>query len=265
MRARDRRTRSEPAKDDAFGTGVAQCRVGPEAERNPVPEVERELEAVRHDTDDGMHVLADPQFASDDVSRAGKAPLPDVVADDDDGSGAGHFIGVGDRPADHRLHPRDAKPGGRDLGDRREFHRSVGRNDVATDRLERADVTDQLQAGAPTLEILPRRVTPPAGLAVPYLDRDNPITLVKRKRTPHDDVERGEHDRGDADRQGHCQPADQRQPPIPDEESQSEFDIEPRRAEPGQPALIAQRFERLDAAAGGGSSPARGFARWMTL
>ncbi len=35
------------------------------------------------------------------------------------------------------------------------------------DRLERADVTDRLQAGAPALEVLPRRVTPPAGLAVP--------------------------------------------------------------------------------------------------
>ena len=201
VRARERRARREPAEDDAFGTGVAQHLVGPAPERNPVPEVERELEAVRHDADDGMHVLAEPQFASDDVSRAGEAPLPDVVADDDDGGGAGRRIGVGDRPADERRHPRDPKPGGRDLGDRRELDRSVGRDDVAPDRLERADVIDRLQAGAPTLDVLPRRVTPPAGLAVPHLDGDNPVTLVERKRTPHDDVERGEHDRGDADRQ----------------------------------------------------------------
>ena len=105
VRARERRARREPAEDDAFGTGVAQHPVGPEPERNPVPEVERELEAVRHDTDDGMHVLAEPQFASDDVSRAGEAPLPDVVADDDDGGGAGRCIGVGDRPADRAAAP----------------------------------------------------------------------------------------------------------------------------------------------------------------
>ena len=91
VRARERRARREPAEDDAFGTGVAQHLVGPEPQRNPVPEVERELEAVRHDTDDGMHVLAEPQLASDDVSRAGEAPLPDVVADDDDGGGAGRL------------------------------------------------------------------------------------------------------------------------------------------------------------------------------
>ena len=36
-----------------------------------------------------MHDLAEPQFASDDVSRAGEAPLPDVVADDDDGAAPG--------------------------------------------------------------------------------------------------------------------------------------------------------------------------------
>ena len=90
------------------------------------PEVERELEAVRHDADDGVHGLAEPQLAPDDVSRAGEAPLPDVVADDDDGGGAGRRIGIGDRPADKRRHPRDPKPGGRDLGDRRELDRSVG-------------------------------------------------------------------------------------------------------------------------------------------
>ena len=116
VRARERRARREAAEDDAFGTGVAQHVVvpgGPEPERNPVPEVERELEAVRHDTHDGMHVRAEPQFASDDVSRAGEAPLPDVVADDDDGGSAGRCIGVGDRPTDERRHPRDPKPGGR--------------------------------------------------------------------------------------------------------------------------------------------------------
>ena len=210
-------------------------------------------------------VLAEPQFASDDVSRAGEAPLPDVVADDDDGGGAGRRIGVGDRPADERRHPRDPKPGGRDLGDRRELDRSVGRDDVAPDRLERADIIDRLQAGAPTLDVLPRRVTPPAGLAVPHLDGDNPVPLFERKRTPHDDVERGEHDRGDADRHGHRQPADQRQPPVPDEQAEPEPDIEPRRGEPGQPALFAQRFERLDAAAGGGPGESRGVVRRVAL
>ncbi len=105
MRARERRVRREPAENDAFGTGVAQHLVasggprGPAPQRNPVPEVERELEAVRHDADDGVHGLAEPQLASDDVSRAGQAPLPDVVADDDDGSGAGRQVGVDDAPA----------------------------------------------------------------------------------------------------------------------------------------------------------------------
>ena len=122
-----------------------------------------------------------------------------------------------------------------------------------------------MQAGAPTLEVLPRRVTPPAGLAVPHLDGDNPVTFVERQRTPQDHVERGEHDRGDADRQGHRQPADQRQPPVPDEQAQPEPDIEPRRAEPGQPALFAQPFERLDAAAGGGPGESRGVAWRVTL
>ena len=252
-------------KTTPSGPVLRSVRVGSRPERNPVPEVERELEAVRHDTDDGVHVLAEPQFASDHVSRAGEAPLPDVVADDDDGGGAGRGVGVDDRPADQRRHPRHPKPGGRDLGDRRELDRSVGRNDVALDRLERADVIDRLQAGAPTLEVLPRRVTPPAGLAVPHLDGDNPVTLVERKRTPHDHVERSEHDRGDADRQGHRQPADQRQPPVPDEQPEPEPDIEPRRVEPGQPALIAQRFERLDAAAGGGPGEPRGLARRVAL
>ena len=265
MRARERRARREPTEDDAFGTGVRQHPVGPESERNPVPEVERELEAVRHDTDDGMHVLAESQFASDDVSRAGEAPLPDVVADDDDVGGAGRRIGVSDRPADQRRHPRDPKSGGRDLGDRRELDRTVGRDDVAPDRLERADVTDRLQAGAPTLDVLPRRVTPPAGLAVPHLDGDNPVPLVERQPTPHDDVERSEHDRGDGDRQGHRQPADQRQPPVPDEQAEPEPDIEPRRAEPGQPALFAQRFERQDAAADGGPGESRGVGRRVAL
>ena len=131
-----------------------------------------------------MHVLAEPQFASDDVSRAAEAPLPDVVADDDDGGGAGRGIGVVDGPADERRHPRDPKPGGRDLGDRRELDRSVGRDDVAPDRLERADLTDRLQGRAPTRKILPCRVQPPAGLAVPHLDGDNPVTVVERQRTP---------------------------------------------------------------------------------
>ena len=110
------------------------------------PEVERELEAVRHDADDGVHGLAEPQLASDDVSRAGEAPLPDVVADDDDGGGAGRLVGVDDAPADERRHPRHPEPGGRDLGDRHEFDRSVGRDHVAPDRLEGADIIDRLQA-----------------------------------------------------------------------------------------------------------------------
>ena len=46
-----------------------------------------------------------------------------------------------------RRHPRDPEPGGRDLGDRHEFDRSVGRDDVAPDRLEGADIIDRLQAG----------------------------------------------------------------------------------------------------------------------
>src|SRR4029453_9055489 len=97
-----------------------------------------------------MHILAEPQLASDDVSRAGEAPLPDVVADDDDGGGAGRRIGIGDQPPDERWHPRDAKPGGRDLGDRRELDRSIGCDDVALDCLERADVTDRLPPRGPT-------------------------------------------------------------------------------------------------------------------
>ena len=265
MRASERRVRREPREDGAFGTGVAQHLVGPGLQGNPVPEVERELEAVRHDADDGVHGLAEPQLASDDVSRAGEAPLPDVVADDDDRGGAGRGIGVSDRPADQRRHPRDPKPGGRDLGDRRELDRTVGRDDIAPDRLERADVADRLQAGAPALDVLPRRVTPPAGLAVPHLDGDDPVALFERKRTPHDDVERGEHDRRDADRHGHRQPADQRQPPVADEQAEAEPDIEPRRGEPGQAALVAQRFERLDAAAGGGPGESRSFARRVAL
>ena len=160
VRARERRVRREPAEDDAFGTGVAQHLVGPGLQGNPVPEVERELEAVRHDADDGVHGLAEPQLASDDVSRAGEAPLPDVVADDDDGGGAGRQVGVDDDPADERRHPRNPEPGGRDLGDRHEFDRSVGRDHVAPDRLEGADIIDRLQAAAPTLDVLPRRVPP---------------------------------------------------------------------------------------------------------
>jgi hypothetical protein len=122
-----------------------------------------------------------------------------------------------------------------------------------------------VQGGAPTLDVLPRRVTPPAGLAIPHLDGDHAVTLVERKPAPHDDVERGEHDRGDADRQGRRQPADQRQPPVPDEQAEPEPDIEPRRAEPGQPALFAQRFDRLALAAGGGPGESRGVARRVAL
>ena len=99
MRAGQRRARREPAEDDAFGTGGAQHLVvsgGAALQGHPVPEVERELEAVRHDADDGVHGLAEPQLASDDVSRAGETPLPDVVADDDDGGGAGRQVGVDD-------------------------------------------------------------------------------------------------------------------------------------------------------------------------
>ena len=265
MRARERRVRREPAEDDAFGTGVAQHLVGPAPQRNPVPEVVRELEAVRHDADDGVHGLAEPQLASDDVSRAGEAPLPDVVADDDDGGGAGRQVGVDDDPADERRHPRNPEPGGRDLGDRHEFDRSVGRDHVAPDRLEGADIIDRLQAGAPTLDVLPRRVPPLTGLAVPHLDGDDPVALFERKRSPQEDVERGEHDRRDADRHGHRQPADQRQPPVADEQAEPEPDIEPRRGEPGQAALVAQRFERLDAAAGGGPGESRSVVRRVAL
>ena len=103
------------------------------------------------------------------------------------------------------------------------------------------------------------------GLAVPDLDGDDPVALFERKRTPHDDVERGEHDRRDADRHGHRQPADQRQPPVADEQAEPELDIEPRRAEPRQAALVAQRFERLDAAAGGGPGESRRVVRRVAL
>ena len=85
-----------------------------------------------------------------------------------------------------------------------------------------------MQAGAPTLDVLPRRVPALAGLAVPHLDGDDPVTLVERKRTPHEDVERGEDDRGDAHRHRHRQPADQRQPPVAHEQAEPELDIEPR-------------------------------------
>jgi hypothetical protein len=122
-----------------------------------------------------------------------------------------------------------------------------------------------LQAGAPTLDVLPRRVSPPAGLTIPHLDRDHPVTLVQRQPAPHEDVERGEHDRGDADRQGRREAAGQRQPPVPDEQPQPELDIEPRRSEPGQPTLVAQRFECLDMAAGGGAGESRGGARRVPL
>jgi hypothetical protein len=71
--------------------------------------------------------------------------------------------------------------------------------------------------------------------------------------------------RRDADRDGHRQPADQRQPPVPDEQAEPELDVEPRRAEPGQPALFAQHFERLAAAAGGGPGESRGVGRRVAL
>lgn len=199
------------------------------------------------------------------TSRAGEAPLPDVVADEDDGGGARRRVGVDEDPADQRRHPRHPEPGGRDPGHRRELDRSVGRDDVAPDRLERADVTDRSQAGAPALDVLPRRVTPPAGLAVPHLDGDHPVPLVERKRTPQQGVERGEHDRGDADRHRHRQSAGQRQPPVPDQQAQPQPDVEPRRVEPGQAALFAEHFERLDAAACVGAGEPRRFARRVTL
>jgi hypothetical protein len=122
-----------------------------------------------------------------------------------------------------------SSPGGRRAaGDRHEVDRSVGRDDVAPDRLEGADLINRLQADAPTLDVLPRRVPPLAGLAVPpHLDGDDPVALVERKRTPHEDVERGEHDRGDGDGHGHRQPADQRQPPVADEQAEPEPDVEP--------------------------------------
>jgi hypothetical protein len=122
-----------------------------------------------------------------------------------------------------------------------------------------------LQAAAPTLDVLPRRVPPLTGLAVPHLNGHDPVALVERKGGPHEDVERGEHDRRDADRHGHRQPADQRQPPVADEQAEPEPDIEPRRAEPGQAALFAQRFERLDAAAGGGPCESRSVVRRVAL
>ncbi len=187
VRARERRARREPAEDDALGTGVAQHLVRPGApgcRGTQYPEVERELEAVRHDADDGVHGLAEPQLTPDDVSRASEAPLPDVVADDDDRGGAGRQVGVDDDPADERRHPRNPEPGGRNLGDCREFDRSVCRDHVAPDRLEGADIIDRLQAAAPTLDVLPRRVPPLTGLAVPDLDGDDPVALCERKRSP---------------------------------------------------------------------------------
>ena len=94
MRAGERRVRREPAEDHAFRTGVTQHAVGLESERNPVAKIERELEACRHDTDYHVRVLAEPEFASDHVGRAGEAPLPDVIADYHNGSGAWGRIGV---------------------------------------------------------------------------------------------------------------------------------------------------------------------------
>ena len=89
-----------------------------------------------------MHHLAEPQLASDHVAGAAEAPLPDVVADDDDGGGTGRGVGIDEGPADERRHPRDPEPDGRDLGDRRELDRSVCGDDVAPDRLEGADIID---------------------------------------------------------------------------------------------------------------------------
>jgi hypothetical protein len=57
----------------------------------------------------------------------------------------------------------------------------------------------------------------------------------------------------------------QRQSPVAHEQAEPEPDIEPRRVEPGQAALFAQRFERLDAAAGGGPGESRGVARRVAL
>jgi hypothetical protein len=265
VRVRERRTRREPPEDDPLGTAVAQHVVGPALERNPVPEVERELKAVRHDADDGVHGLAEPQLASDDVVRAGEAPLPDVVADDEDGRGAGRGVGVDDDPAHQRRHSRYTEAGGRDLGDRHELDRSVGRDRVAPDRLKSAHVIDRLQAVAPPLDVLPRRVAPLARLAVPDLDGDDPVPLVERKPAPQDDVERSEHDRRDPDCHGHRQPAGQREPPVADQQAEPQPHIEPRRGEPGQAALCAERFERLNVAAGGGAREPRRVVRRVPL
>ncbi len=68
------------------------------------------------------------------------------------------------------------------------------------------------------------------------------------------------HGRGDGDRQVIASPPASVSPPVPDEQSEPEPDIEPRRGEPGQPALFAQCFERLDAAAGGDPGEPRGVA-----
>src|SRR6187455_1584903 len=57
----------------------------------------------------------------------------------------------------------------------------------------------------------------------PISSTDFAVPIFERKRTQHDDVECGEDNRRDADRDGHRQPADQRQSPAPDQQAEPEL------------------------------------------
>ena len=59
-------------------------------------------EALRHDADDGAHFAVEAQLAADDAGVAAKGTLPEFVAENGDGLGAGGGIGRGRSAADER-------------------------------------------------------------------------------------------------------------------------------------------------------------------
>ena len=224
-----------------------------------------------------MRVPANANLASDDGLIAGELRLPDVVANHDHPGRAGPLVGVDQRSAEERGHPRQAEAGCSHFGDLDRLALSRLRDEVALDREERAEVDDRAKLALPHPEVVEQPLVLTVPLRVELPERDNAVTLVQRQRGIEVRVEERVGAGGERDPDGHAEPPDEGEPGGLREHARAESEVERRRggvaaeeaAEGAGDAVESESHderEGLEAVPGGSDGGARaGAARDVEL
>jgi hypothetical protein len=173
---------------------------------------ERKAEIRRHDADDGARRAVDAKRCADDIPGAAIALLPDVVAEEDDGGGAGSIVPLTEAAPEDGFDAQRAVGGHGELAAAQSLGTFIFRGDIERREAERTKLFEGCLARLDDRDIrnAQRLLALVLVGAAPH-HRHNPVRIGERQPFEHGAVDDGKHGRAQADPDPERQDGDARE------------------------------------------------------